>query len=403
MRGLKHIPETFVPFVILGLSIYGQAFRIEAMSKAQDKYLVLCVDRDNDLGTKAKVESPVIGREPAIAAATKLALADPEEADANAIFAAVRKYDELQAAKTPCDVAVVCGDSNRGFEADRRVGRQVASVLGGSDYAGVVLISDGAEDEQVVPIIQGLKPIVSVQRVAVKHSQTVEETYQVLGRYLRMLIFDPHYSKYALGVPGLILVMAGILVLAGKSFEAGLATLLILGGAFLVRGFSIDRTVVGLLQRGPTGYIRFFSMVASVLVILAGIFTGYNVMMGDTSAVTAVLANPGAILVYGAPLVGYFLSGSLTLVWGGMAVYAAGALLSHVARDSIRWRRDGFLLVMLGILYLPLSTFSAFLISGTAAQTVLLIDYVLVGLAAIFLVTITIYPRVRTRTIIENE
>ena len=105
----------------------------------------------------------------------------------------------------------------------------------------------------MIPIIQSLKPIVSVERVAVKHSQTVEETYQVLGRYLRMLVFDPHYSKYALGVPGLILLLAGILVVTGHAFEAGLSAILIIGGAFLVRGFSVDRTVAGSFSEGRRG------------------------------------------------------------------------------------------------------------------------------------------------------
>ena len=144
------------------------------MPEGEEKYLVLCVDRDDDLGTKAKVSTPVVGRDAAISAATKLALADPEEADANAIFAAVRKYDDLTRGNTTCEVAVVCGDIDRGFEADRRVGRQVAGVLEGSSYTGVVLVTDGADDEQVIPIIQSLKPIVSVQRIAVKHSQSVD-------------------------------------------------------------------------------------------------------------------------------------------------------------------------------------------------------------------------------------
>ncbi|MDG6909504.1 MAG: DUF373 family protein [Nitrososphaerota archaeon] len=368
-----------------------------------DKYLVLCVDRDDDLGTKAKVNSPVIGRGAVLEAGTKLALADPEEADANAIFAAVKKFDALTKSSNLCEVAVVCGDADRGFAADRRVGRQVASILDAGAYTGVVLVSDGGEDEQVVPIIQSLKPIVSVERVTVKHSQTVEETYQVLGRYLRMLVFDPHYSKYALGVPGLIFVLAGIFILAGKTFEAALASLLVLGGAFLIRGFNVDRTVTGLLQRGYTGYIRLFSMTAAALVALAGIFTGYSAMMADTAAVNAVAADPGDLLVYGAVLAGHFIEGGLNLVWGGVAIYAAGALLSHLARDSVKWRRDGFLLVMLGILYFPLLTFSQFLVSGTTEATFLLVSYVLIGLAAIFALTSAIYPRVRTRAVAENE
>ena len=372
------------------------------MSGGPEKYLVLCVDRDNDLGVKAKVSSPVVGREAALEAAAKLALADPEEADANAIFASVKKCDDLTRANTRCEVAIVCGDPDRGFEADRKVAKQVAGVLASSEYTGVVLVSDGGEDEQVIPIIQSIKPIVSVQRVTVKHSQTVEETYEVLGRYLRMLVFAPHYSKYALGVPGLILVLAGILIVAGEVSDAVLASLLILGGAFLVRGFNIDRTVAGLLHRGPTGYIRLFSMIAGGLVIMAGVFTGYNSMMTDTVAVDAVLANPAQLLVYGATLVGYMIRGSLELVWGGIAVYATGALLSHIARDSVRWRRDGYVLLMLGILYFPVQTFSDFLISGTTQATFLLISYILIGLAALFALTVAIYPRVRTRSTAAN-
>jgi putative membrane protein len=368
------------------------------MSEDDGGYLVLCVDRDNDLGTKAKVASPVVGRESAVAAATKLALADPEEADANAIFAAVRKCDELGRERSGSEVAVVCGDVDRGFKADRQIGKQIAAVLARGDYAGVVLVSDGGEDELVIPIIQSFKPIVSVQRVTVKHSQTVEETYAVLGRYLRMLIFDSHYSKYALGVPGLIFVLAGIFIVAGQTLEAEFATLLILGGALLVRGLDIDRNVAGLLHRGPTGFIRFFSLVAGIIVVLVGIVTGYNAMMGDTVAVSAVAANPSAFFVYGAVLIGLLIRGSINLAWAGVALYSVGAFLSHIARDSPRWTRDAFTLMMLGILYFPVLTFSEFLVGGTTESPYLLISAVLIGLAAIFALTIAIYPRLRTRT-----
>lgn len=254
----------------------------------------------------------------------------------------------------------------------------------------------------MLPIIQSLKPIVSVERITVKHSETVEETYQVLGRYLRMLVYDPHYSKYALGVPGVILLLAGILTLTGHGFEAGLASLLIIGGVFLVRGFSFDRSVAGLLQRGPTGYIRLFSIVSATIVVLVGIDTGYVAMTAD-ALWPKVVANPSLFFVYGGILIGDLLSGGLNLVWAGLAIYAIGALLSHLARDSVRWRRDGYVLVMLAMLYLPVLTFSDFLVNGSQAATFALISYILLGLAAVFVLTITIYPRVRTRPQTEIE
>jgi putative membrane protein len=364
------------------------------MSGKPERFLVLCVDRDNDLGAKTKLQTPVVGRDAAIAAATKLVMADPEEADANTIFAAVKKHDELAAKGTACEIAIVCGDASRGFDADRRIGNEIQSVVKGSEYTGVILVSDGGEDEQVIPIIQNFKPIASVQRVTVKHSQRVEESYQILGRYLRMLVFDPHYSRWSLGVPGLIFILAGILAVSGHFLDAELATLLIIGGACFIRGFSIDRTIAGLLQRGPTGYMRLFSMVASVLVVIVGFFSGYSSM---------VSAQGYASLSYRVDA-GNLISGSLNLVWAGIAIYAIGALLSHVARESIRWRRDGFVLVMLTLFYLPMWTFSQFLIGASAAEsTVLLISYILLGLAAIFALTTAIYPRVRTKGVPERE
>ena len=378
----------------LTLSIVNWDFETE-LEVQTEKYLVLCVDRDDDLGRKARVQSPLVGREQVVAAATNLALADPEEADANALFAAVKKYDELKKEGISCEVGVACGDEEGGFRADRKVRAQVDSLLTRLNFAGIIFVSDGGDDEHVIPILQNMRPVVSVERVAVKHSQSVEETYLVLGRYLRMLIFDTRYSKWVLGVPGVLLLLAGILIISDRVFEAQLATLLIVGGAFFVRGFNLDRTVAGLLSRGPTGYIRVFSDIAAILIILVGITSGYDSMPASIAA--NVAANPQLFLTYGAQLAGYFINGALLTVWIGVAVGAAGTLLSNIARDSPRWRREAFILVMLALLFFPLSTFSVFLIGGTGTSTILLVSYVLVGLAVIFGLTVFIYPRIRAR------
>jgi putative membrane protein len=54
------------------------------------KILVLCIDRDNDIGSKGGIETPIVGRDACINAGTRLALEDPEDADSNAIFGAVK-------------------------------------------------------------------------------------------------------------------------------------------------------------------------------------------------------------------------------------------------------------------------------------------------------------------------
>ncbi|MDG6901740.1 MAG: DUF373 family protein [Nitrososphaerota archaeon] len=374
------------------------------MAEQTERYLVLCVDRDDDLGEKAKVGGLVSGREAVLSAATKLALADPEEADANAIFASVKKYDELKGEGIDCDVAIVCGHKDRGFTADRAIRRGVERLLKEHPFVGIVFVSDGGDDENVIPVLQNMKPVVSVERVAVKHSQTVEETYLVLGRYLRMLVFDARYSKWSLGVPGVILLLVGLLAVFGAVLAAEIAALIIVGGAALVRGFNLDRAVAGLFTRGPHSYIRLFSLVTSGLVILVGLATGYDYMEAEGgSLVSQVLAHPTLFFVYGAPLIGYLISGSLLLVWVGLAVGATGSMLAHVARESPRWRRDAFVLVILALLYFPVNTFSTFLIRGQGQSTILLVSYALVGLAMIFGLTVAVYPRVRVRTAAERE
>ena len=55
-------------------------------STAASKLLVICVDRDDDVGRKAGITTPVVGRDSCINAAQRLALEDPEDADSNSIF-----------------------------------------------------------------------------------------------------------------------------------------------------------------------------------------------------------------------------------------------------------------------------------------------------------------------------
>ncbi|HXW37367.1 MAG TPA: DUF373 family protein [Nitrososphaerales archaeon] len=372
------------------------------MSEENERYLVLCVDRDDDLGRKTGISTPVVGRQQVVSAATRLAVADPEEADTNAMFASVKKFDELGAKGVAAEVAVVCGDENGGFDADRKVRREVEAVIGDGRFSGIIFVSDGGDDEQVMPLLQNIRPIVSVVRVAIKHSESVEQTYMVLGRYLRMLVFDPRYSKWVLGVPGVILLLAGILIAANQTLAAELLALLIIGGAFAVRGFNLDRWLAGILSRGPYGYVRLFSTIASGLVILVGISSGYALASASAQA-ASVVAHPSLLLVDAGILAGYFISGALFLVSIGLIIYTTGSMLAHLVRGSQRAWRDGVAILMVVLLYYPVGTFASILIGAQRESDILLVSYILLGLAVIFGLTTVIVPRVRTRATVAAE
>jgi putative membrane protein len=369
------------------------------MSAQGDRLLILAVDRDGDLEGKTKVRSPVFGREGVLSAATQLAISDPEEADANSFFAAIKEYDRLQAMSEGCEIAVVCGVPDSGVDADRKIKREIENILSKGQFSAIVLVTDGAEDEQILPILQSMKPVASVVRIVVKHSRTVEETYMVLGRYLRMLVFDDRYSKWVIGVPGVIFLFAGVLVLFGRAYEAGIAILLILGSAFFVRGFGVDRSVASMLSQRPYGYLRIFSAVASLLIFLVGISTGFtNLQTTIPDIMKAVDANPSLFSTYGSQIIGTYLEGALPLVWAAFAIYLIGVLLAHLARGSRRVWRDAVLIVLLGLLYLPTDQFAVFLTAPTAENSsVLLVSYVLVGLAVTFAVVTALYGRIRSR------
>ena len=83
-----------------------------------DKTLILCIDGDNDIGVKGKVKTPILGRKANLDSATALAVSDPEEADANAMFGAVKLYDRMikEYPEESFEVATIAGTSRGGVE-----------------------------------------------------------------------------------------------------------------------------------------------------------------------------------------------------------------------------------------------------------------------------------------------
>ena len=67
--------------------------------------------------------SPAVGREACLDAATRLGIADPEDSDTNAIFQAIKTYDELAAKGADVEVAVIGGNHMNMLEGDRSLGR----------------------------------------------------------------------------------------------------------------------------------------------------------------------------------------------------------------------------------------------------------------------------------------
>ncbi|MDC4214042.1 MAG: DUF373 family protein, partial [Candidatus Nitrosopumilus limneticus] len=246
----------------------------EVSKSTANKLLVICVDRDNDLGEKTGISTPVIGRDACIEAAQRLALEDPEDADSNSIFAAIKTYEDLISKGYQVEVATIAGVKSRGVQADEKILLETKILLEKFQANGAVIVSDGEDDESVIPVIQNVLPIVSVQRVVMKVSRTVEYSYAVFGKYLKMIVYDSKYSKFFLGVPGILLLIGGIATVIGYTAEIFALLLSILGITLLIRGFDVDRIWSNWSKPTPTGFIRIFTMVTGILIILSSVPSG---------------------------------------------------------------------------------------------------------------------------------
>ena len=85
--------------------------------------IVLCIDYDNDLGRKAGLQTPLIGREENLEAAMKFALADPEDSDLNALFYAVKIFDELKIKDK--EIITLTGHDTKGFQSDSIISKKL--------------------------------------------------------------------------------------------------------------------------------------------------------------------------------------------------------------------------------------------------------------------------------------
>jgi putative membrane protein len=355
------------------------------------KILVLCIDRDDDIGSKGGIETPIVGRDACINAGTRLALEDPEDADSNAIFGAVKTYEELVSKGYAAEVAVVAGKFNRGVEADEKISLEVKSILEKYRADGAVIVSDGEDDETVLPVIQSRIPVISVQRVIIRHSRSVEYSYAVLGRYLRMLVYDSQYSKFFLGVPGILLAAGALAVIFDAAKWITAIVLAILGGAFIVRAFDIDKALSSFGRLTPTSFIKIFSIIGGVLIILAAIANGIssipsNILTPEMSALD---------IVSNRTIVGKFANSTITLLWIGIATILGGVLLSDWFKGSSRIMSDILRLAVLALLYIPLLQFTSVLTEGTNPFT--LISSLLIGLAMSLVAATVLYYYFRNR------
>ena len=358
-------------------------------ASTSSKLLVICVDRDNDVGEKAGISTPVVGRDACIEAAQRLALEDPEDADSNSIFSAIKTYEDLISKGYEVEVVTIAGVKDRGVQADEKILNETKMVLKKFSANGAVIVSDGEDDESVIPVIQNVLPVVSVQRVVMKVSRSVEYSYAVFGKYLKMVAYDSKYSKFFLGVPGILLLIGGIATVFDATAEIFAILVSILGGAFLIRAFDIDRAWSSWSKPTPMGFIRMFTMVAGILLILSSVPAGVSAV--DPELIGADIEV--IVKITDKMIIGQFIAGAMPILWIGMGAIFTGTLLSNWIGGIPRQISDILRIIVLAALYPTVYQFTNIMIYNENSFT--LIPPLLLGLAATLISATILFKKYR--------
>jgi len=267
--------------------------------------LVLAVDLDDDLGRKTGISTPVLGRENVEDAATQLATADPEDSDVNVLFQAIHTRDQLEREHEEVAVAAVTGLDGSDVKANRAVGEEVDTVLAAlstGENVRAIVITDGAQDESVLPVIRSRVPIDGLRRVVVRQAQDLESIYYTIKQVL-----GDKETRGTLLVPLGVLLLVYPMVLIANAFDvAGVSVLGVLSGALglytLFRGLGLEEAVDDAAEEARqllyAGRVTLITYVVAIALVAIGGWQGYQAVTADASNLS--LPTQAAVFVHAA-------------------------------------------------------------------------------------------------------
>ena len=293
--------------------------------------LVLCIDLDDDLGRKAGVETPVVGRAAVESAAVALATADPEDSDSNVLFCGLHIHDDITDEQV--EVAAVTGTESGGVAANRRVGEEIDQILAGlatGEEIRALVVTDGAQDESVIPVIRSRLPIDGVRRVVVRQAQNLESIYYTM----KQVLDDPETRGTILVPLGILLLIYPLAEIAAQLGVPGAAVFgfisALLGLYVLFRGLGLERTIDEAVARARRGlYAGRVMLITSVVAV--ALFA-----IGGVRGMAALETHSGAPNT---------IEALAALTFGSIPWFAAAGITSSVGRitdtylaERFRWR-----------------------------------------------------------------
>ncbi|GBF36356.1 DUF373 family protein [Methanofervidicoccus abyssi] len=205
----------------------GKGINYRGSNRSEEKYLVIIVDIDDDVGRKANIKTPVLGRSDCINAAIRLGLADPGDTDVNSILGGVKLYDDLKKEEKDVELALISGYKNvESKECAKRIKEQLDFLLYLYEPTFVYFVSDGKEDELVLKYLENKDVFVWKKRIVVKQSESLESTYYLVQEFLEKTMSQ--YLPFIFTSIGFAMVIYAIFADLGWRIIVGIVGLYIL-------------------------------------------------------------------------------------------------------------------------------------------------------------------------------
>ena len=314
------------------------------------KPIVLCIDRDDDVGRKAKKQGPIIGVKKNIETAEALALADPEDTDVNAIFGAVKIAKELGT-----EVVTLTGDFNIGIASDAKLVKQLEEVMKKLKPESVILVSDGAEDEQIIPIIQSRVKIDGVQTIIVRQSKELEKAYFKIIHFIREISKHPDVARLLFAMPGIALVLLAI-----GGFRALSLIMGVVGGYLILKGFGFEEEffnrVQSFVKSMSSERVSILIYVVGLVLTVFGLLTARNYLADNSLTVYDLVSSVDKAASF------ILNSSTLNLVALGLIIFMTGGVIDEWAnKNYLRIRKYLMLIALVVVILVILQSGAAFI------------------------------------------
>ncbi|MFC4553096.1 MULTISPECIES: DUF373 family protein [Halorussus] len=236
--------------------------------------LVVCVDRDDDIGAKTGLETPVSGWEAVRSLVTDVGLADPEDSGVNCLLEALRVARDLRDGDEEVTVAVISGAADTMVGRDRAVAAQTDALIAEHDPDSAVVVIDSAQDERLVPVIESRIRVDAVDRVVVRQARDIESTYYLLKQFLA----DEELRQTVLVPVGLALLAFPIVLMAFGPAIAISSITAVIGLFVLYKGLGVDEYLADLPAEVRdalySGRVSIVTYVVAAGLSLVGVFAG---------------------------------------------------------------------------------------------------------------------------------